>query len=125
VIEGTSSLTSEIAGVAQQLPSSWAERPASWFTQAEAQFHLAGISIELKKLYHLFSQLDEKYVAEVEDIINSPPPLDPDTTLKTELVKRLCPSRDQRTHQLFTLEKVGDRKPSQFLRHLRTCTGYF
>jgi hypothetical protein len=40
----------------------------------------------------VISQLDEKYVAEVEDNINSPPQQDPYTTLKTELVKRLCPS---------------------------------
>jgi hypothetical protein len=43
---------------------------------------------------------------------------DPYTTLKTELAKRLCPSRHQRTRQLFTLEEMGDRKPSQFLRSL-------
>jgi hypothetical protein len=118
VMEGTGSSTSEIARVAVRLPSLWAERPASWFTQAEAQFHLAGICNELTKFYHVISQLDEKCVAEVEDIINSPPQQDPYTTLKTELVKRLCPSRDQRTRQLFTLEDMGDRKPSQFLRHL-------
>jgi hypothetical protein len=64
--------------------------------------------------------LDEKCVAEVEDIINSPPRQDSYTTLKTELIKRLCPSRDQRTRQLFTLEEMSDRKPSQFLRHLRS-----
>jgi hypothetical protein len=61
--------------------------------------------------------LDEQ-VAEVEDIINFPPQQNPYTTLKTELVKRLCPSRDRRTRQLFALEEMGDRKPSQFLRHL-------
>jgi hypothetical protein len=120
VMEGTSNSTSEIARAAVQLPSFWSERSASWFTQAEAQFHLAGISNELTKFYHVISQLDEKYVAEVEDIINSPPRQDSYTTLKTELVKPLWPSRDQRTRQLFTLEEMGDRKPSQFLRHLRS-----
>jgi hypothetical protein len=40
--------------------------------------------------------------------------------MKTELVKRLCPSRDQRTCQLFTLEEMDDQKPSQFLRHIRS-----
>jgi hypothetical protein len=28
--------------------------------------------------------------------------------------------RDQRTRQLFTLQDMGDRKPSQFLRHLKS-----
>jgi hypothetical protein len=68
----------------------------------------------------MISQLDEKYVAEVEDIINSPLQQDPYTTLKTKLVKRLCPSKDQRSRQLFTFEEMGGRKPSQFLRHLRS-----
>jgi hypothetical protein len=116
----SSAATPEIARVAVRLPSSWAERPASWFNQAEAQFHLAGISNELTKFYHVVSQLDERYVAEVDDIINFPPQHDPYTTLKTELIKRLCPSRHQRTCQLFTLEEMGDWKPSQFLRHLRS-----
>jgi hypothetical protein len=115
----SSTATPEIARVAVRLPSFWAERPASWFTQAEAQFHLAGISNELTKFYHVVSQLNERYVAEVEDI-NSPPQHHPYTTLKTELIRRLCPSRDQCTRQLFTLEEIGDRKPSQFLRHLRS-----
>jgi hypothetical protein len=95
------------ARVAVRLPSFWAERPASWFTQAEAQFHLAGISNELTKFYHVVSQLDERYVAEVNDIINSPP----------QAVVPLA----RRAHSLaFTLEEMGDRKPSQFLRHLRS-----
>jgi hypothetical protein len=34
-------------------------------------------------------------------------------------VQRLCPSREQRIRQLLTLEEMGDRKPSQFPRHLR------
>jgi hypothetical protein len=95
-----------------------AERPASWFTQAEAQFHLAGISNKLTKFYHVVSQLDRRYVVEVGVIINSPPQHDPYITIKTELIRRLCPSRDQSTRQLFTLEEIGDWKPSQFLRHL-------
>jgi hypothetical protein len=36
----------------------WAERPAVWFTQAEAQFTLAGISSNKMKFCHVMSQLD-------------------------------------------------------------------
>jgi hypothetical protein len=106
----SSAATPETARVAVRLPSFRAKRPASWFTQAEAQFHLARISNELTKFYHVVSQLDERYVAEVDDIINSPFQHDPYTTLKTELIRRLCPSRDQRSRQLFTLEEMGNRK---------------
>jgi len=48
----------------------------------------------------------------------SPSANDPYTTLKTKLVRRLSASRDQRVRQLLTQEEMGDRKPSQFLRHL-------
>jgi hypothetical protein len=59
--------------VAVRLPPFWAERPAVWFTQAEAQVSLAGISSEKTKFFHVISQLDHWYAAEVEDIITSPP----------------------------------------------------
>jgi hypothetical protein len=42
----------------------------------------------------------------------------PYTTLKTELVTRMSPSREQCNCQFLTL--MGDRKPSQFLRQLRS-----
>jgi len=32
-------------------------------------------------------------------------------------------SQEQRTRQLLELEEIGDRKPSQFLQHLRTLAG--
>jgi hypothetical protein len=102
------------------LPPFWAERPAVWFAQAEEQFFLAGISSETATFYYVISQLDHRYATEVEEIITSPPERDPYTTLRTELVRRLSLSREQRIPQLLTLEEMGDRKPSQFLRHLRS-----
>jgi hypothetical protein len=80
---------------------------------------LAGVNREKTKFFHVISQLDHRYATKVEDIITSPPERDPYTTLRTELVQRLSPSREQRIRQLPTLEEMGDRKPSQFLRHLR------
>jgi hypothetical protein len=69
--------------MAVQLPPFWAEWPAMWFAQAEAQFTLAGISSEKTKFYYVISQLDHRYAAEVEDIIVSPLEQDPYTILKT------------------------------------------
>jgi hypothetical protein len=106
--------------VAVRLPPFWVERPAVWFAQAEAQFSLAGISDERAKFRHVISQLDHRFAAEVEDLIISPPQQDPYTKLRTELLNRLPPSREQRVCQLLTPEPMGDRKPSQFLRHLRS-----
>jgi hypothetical protein len=84
------------------------------------QFNLAGISDERTKFHHITSQLEQRYAAEVEDIIISPPHHEPCTKLRTEILKRLAPSEQQRSHQLLTLEDMVDRKRSQFLRHLRS-----
>jgi hypothetical protein len=45
----------EISRVAIRLPPFWAERPAVWFAQAEAQFSLTGISSERKKFHYVIS----------------------------------------------------------------------
>jgi hypothetical protein len=80
---------------------------------------LAGVKSEKTQFFHVIAQLDHRYAAEVVDIITSPPERDPYTTLRTELVRWLSPSREQRIRQLLTLEEMGERNPSQFLRHLR------
>jgi hypothetical protein len=56
----------------------------------------------------------------VEDIITSPPQRDPYCKLRTELLKRLSLSREQRAHRILELEEMDDRKLSQFLSHLRS-----
>jgi hypothetical protein len=66
-----------------RLPPFWAERPDVWFAQAEAQFTLAGINSEQTKFCCVMSQLDQRYAAEVEDIITSSQERDPYTTLRT------------------------------------------
>ncbi|GBP35537.1 Retrovirus-related Pol polyprotein from transposon opus [Eumeta japonica] len=43
--------------------------------------------------------------------------------LKTELIKRLTASRERQVKQLLNHEELGDRKPSQFLRHLKHLAG--
>jgi hypothetical protein len=111
--------SAEISRVAVRLPPFWPERPAMWFAQAEEQFSLAGICSERTKFFHIISQLDHPHAAEVEDIIISPSKRDPYTMLRAELMRRLTPSKEQRIRQLLTVEEMGDRMPSKFLRHLR------
>jgi hypothetical protein len=67
----------------------WAERPAVWLSQAEAQFNVAGISNKKTKFYHVISKLDHEYAAEVENIMTYPPQKDPYTRLRSELLNRL------------------------------------
>lgn len=112
-----------VCRVAVRLPPFWAEKPDLWFSQAEAQFNISGVTQDSTRFNYIISQLEPRYAAEVHDIISNPPQEGRYSTLKTELIRRLSQSKEQRVRQLLMHEEMGDRKPSQFLRHLRSLAG--
>ena len=57
-----------------RVPPFWPEKPALWFAQIEGQFALANVTKDTTKFYYVISHLDNKYSAEVEDVITNPPP---------------------------------------------------
>lgn len=113
----------DIYRVGVRLPPFWPDEPAVWFAQVEGQFLLSRITDDKTKFYYVISQLDHRYAAEVKDIIVTPPTGTSYETLKSELIKRLSQSREKEVKQLLTHEELGDRRPSQFLRHLRHLAG--
>jgi hypothetical protein len=94
-----------------------------WFAQLEGQFVLSNITQDATKFYYVTSQLDSIYAAEVEDVITNPPPTGRYDQIKAELIRRLSLSGEQRVIQLLMHEEMGDRRPTQLLRHLRTLAG--
>ena len=106
-----------------KLPPFWADRPSLWFSQADSQFTISGITNDETKFHYVVSQLDTRYAAEVEDVITKPPATGRYQYLRTKLIERLSSSEEQRVRQLISEEELGDRKPSQFLRHLRSLAG--
>ncbi|CAG4967877.1 unnamed protein product [Colias eurytheme] len=109
--------------VSIRVPPFWPDRPALWFATLEAQFHLNGITQELTKYYYAISQLDPKSAAEVEDIIITPPKDKPYSTIKNVLTSRFSESYEEKVRRLLEKEDIGDRKPSSFLRHLKSLAG--
>lgn len=116
-------LDAQVCKVAPKVPPFWHQKPAMWFAHIETQFRVAGITSDQTKYDHVISQLDFKITAEIEDIIINPPPADRYTHLKNELIRRFSQSEVQRVRLLLTEEELGDRKPTQFLRHLRSLAG--
>nr|XP_037874875.1 uncharacterized protein LOC119630244 [Bombyx mori] len=84
---------------------------------------MARITDDLTKFHYVLSNLDRQYAVEVEDVITSPPATKKYEYLKSELIKRLSVSKEKKVKQLLQSEELGDRKPSQFLRHLRQLAG--
>lgn len=114
---------SDICRVGVRMPPFWPEEPAVWFAQIEGSFALSKIKDDETKYYYVSAQLEHRYAAEVKDILVNPPATGKYETLKSELIKRLSASREKEVTQLLMHEELGDRRPSQFLRHLRHLAG--
>lgn len=106
-----------------RVPPFYPAKPSLWFAALESQFALANITLDSTKYNHIISQLDPAYADIVEDVITGPAATDKYERLKSELIKRLTASREKQVMQLLHHEELGDRKPSQFLRHLKTLAG--
>lgn len=120
---GQNDVEAKICRVAVKLPTFWTDKPAIWFAQVEAQFEIANIVGDTTKYNYVVGHLDQKMAGEVEDLITNPPVEDKYEKLKEALIQRLSISQEKRVRQLLSDEELGDRKPSQFLRHLRSLAG--
>ncbi|XP_073949238.1 uncharacterized protein [Choristoneura fumiferana] len=114
---------SEICRVSVRIPPFWPEEPEIWFAQIEGQFSLSNITSDTTKFNYVISNLDQQFCKEVKDIIISPPAANKYEKLKLELTTRLTATKDKKLQQLLMHEELGDRKPSQFLRHLSDLGG--
>lgn len=113
----------EVCKVGVRIPPFWPEEPEIWFAQVEGQFSISGITSDSTKFHYVIGQLENRYSREVKDIIINPPPEKKYEKLKTELIKRLTTTNEKKLKQLLMHEELGDRKPSQFLRHLTGLAG--
>lgn len=120
---GQSDSEPKVCRVAVKLPTFWADKPAIWFAQVEAQFEIANIVGDTTKYNYIVGHLDQRMAGEVEDLITNPPAEEKYIKLKDALIQRLSISQEKRVRQLLSDEELGDRKPSQFLRHLRSLAG--
>ncbi|RLU15256.1 hypothetical protein DMN91_012250 [Ooceraea biroi] len=116
-------LGSEVSRVGLRMPEFTPTDPELWFSIIDRSFHASGITADATKFGYALTTLGPRYTLEVRDIIMNPPAEGAYETLKSELTKRLSLSQEHKTRRLLEHEEIGDRKPSQFLRHLRSLGG--
>ncbi|CAF4890899.1 unnamed protein product [Pieris macdunnoughi] len=109
---------SDIYRVGERFSPFWPEEPAVWFAQIEGSFALSGV-----KYNYVRGQLENRYAADVKDILIHPTPSGKYEKLKSELIKRLSASREKELTQLLMQEELRDRRPSAFLRQLQHLAG--
>lgn len=106
-----------------KVPKFSPEDPELWFALLESQFDSLEIIEDSVKFSSVASNLDIQYAKTVKDIILNPPATNRYEKIKAELLRRLSASHEMKVKQLLTQERLGDRKPSQFLRHLQDLAG--
>lgn len=92
-----------------QLPSFNATDPELWFSVAEECFSSAGQTPEneREKFSCVVKALDSRVQLEVRDLLVNVPVTTPYTVLRTELIKRLCTSQEEKTRRLLESKRDG------------------
>ncbi|XP_045453464.1 uncharacterized protein LOC123662704 [Melitaea cinxia] len=106
-----------------KVPQFASEDPELWFALLENQFESYNVTDDLIKFATVINNLDIAHAKSVKDIIMNPPVTNRYDKIKNEILRRLSASRELKVKQLLNQEKLGDRKPSQFLRHLQDLAG--
>ncbi|XP_068987097.1 uncharacterized protein [Bombus flavifrons] len=103
-----------------RVPPFWPDDVDLWFTMLEVQFEAARITGDQEKYQAAVAHLDKSHVRLIRDVLNAPPAIGRYEYVKRELIKRLGESDAKRLRQVIEKEQMGDRKPSQFYRDLRS-----
>ena len=112
-----------VSAVALKIPPFWPADPAVWFAQVEAQFSIKDVVQQRTRFDHIVAALAPDVITEVRDVILHPPAERPYDRLKEALIQRTKASEQRCLQQLLTAEEMGDRKPSQLLRHMQHLLG--
>lgn len=117
----SSNLHHEIAGIALSLriPPFWRDKPRLWFISFEAA------TSELKKSQSqlaqmVIAQLDKVDIEQISDLLYKPPEAETYEILKKRLITVYEESASRQFQKLLTDMELGDQKPSQLLRRMRS-----
>lgn len=109
-----------VHAVSLKLPDFWHNEPDIWFTQAESQFSLRGVTNEETKYHYVVAALDGLTARRVGDLLRSPPSY---SALKKRLLSIFSLSERERACRLLDLDDLGDRRPSALVDHILALAG--
>lgn len=110
----------QVTKISLKIPQFWRNEPDLWFMQLESQFSLANISSDRTKFFHLIASLDIDTMKDISDILRSQPENRSFTEIKEIIIKRTTNTIEHNIRKLLTGLQLGDRKPSQLLREMKS-----
>jgi len=115
---GQSDVNSAIASLSSmRLPSFWRHAPEQWFVHAEAVFHNNRIKSDLSRVNHVVATLDEDGIRTVTDLLGPEAKYE---LLKNRLIAAYVIPPATRFRSIVQPGGMGDRRPSQLLRDMRS-----
>ena len=105
--------------VSVKLPEFWKNDPNMWLAQEEAQFHLARITQDETKFWHIVARIDQSVICHISDLVNTPPVINKYRAVKDRLISRFALSLQARIEQLLGSSDLGDLRPSHLLARMQ------
>lgn len=109
--------------VSLKLPDFWESSASAWFAQTEAQFALREITADATKYYYVVSALGNSTATRVASFLTNPPEEEKYKTFKTHLLKAFELSDAERAGRLFSIQGLGDNKPSELMDRMLDLMG--
>ncbi|XP_039954202.1 uncharacterized protein LOC120770683 [Bactrocera tryoni] len=123
LVEDIQTCNVEVAKVFIRIPPFWHAKPELWMAQVESQFIAAGITSDKTKYYTVVTAIESNVLAQISDIILNPPNSELYTTLKNQIITQFAGSEQKRVKKLLQEQELGDMRPSQLLREMRSLSG--
>jgi hypothetical protein len=114
--------TKTVNNVNVKIPEFIIQDPRLWFAQLEIYFRCRRTKGQDNMFDIVATNIPPAVVCEVSELIYNPPKDNPYDAIKSMIIKRLASSEDQNLRKLLAGIELGDRTPSQLLRHMSSMT---
>jgi hypothetical protein len=114
-------LSHDVAAISLSLrvPPFWRDQPVLWFCSFEAATaELKRSQAQLAQM--VIAQLEKQDIQNISDLIYSPPQENYYTVIKDRLISVYEESNSAQTKKLLSQVELGEQKPSQLLRRMKT-----
>ncbi|KAI5637338.1 hypothetical protein NE865_09907 [Phthorimaea operculella] len=111
-----------LISVSSRIPEFWVDQPKLWFIQFEAAVAPQNAG-DNAKFQLLIAKLGKQVIQQVADLLATPPETGKYDSLKARLLQAYEDSENRRIQKLIGDMQLGDQRPSELLRKMKTLAG--